>query len=714
MNGRALKVLLIDDDEDDYVVTRDMLAEIEGVVFHLDWVRTYDAARGAVGRADHDVYLLDYRLGERTGLELLRETISDRRRAPMILLTGQGDREVDFEAMRAGAADYLVKGQLDASTLGRAIRYAVGRAETLGALRTSEERYHRLVELSPDAIILHAEGHIIFINSAGVRLLGGESAEQFVSWPVMRFVHRDSLENVRRRIKQITEEKISVPFIEEKFIRLDGTEVEVEVAAVPFTYHDKSAVQVVARDITARKKVEAKLLHDAFHDALTGLPNRALFMEHLKLAVERAKRPPQQLFAVLFLDLDRFKNINDSLGHPIGDKLLIAIAGRLETCLRHFDTVARFGGDEFAILLNGVDDASDAVRVAERLQESLKKPFSLGGHDVFSTASIGIALCSPDYYQPEDVVRDADTAMYRAKALGKARHEVFDVEMHARAVALLQLENDLRRAVERAEFCVFYQPIVRIATGEICGFEALVRWHHPEYGLITPGRFIPVAEETGMIVAIDRWVLRKACAQMKRWQKLFPDLAPLNLSVNLSGKQFTQPDLIDYVQQILAETFFDARQLTLEITESAVIQNIEAVTGMLVQLCDLGIKLSMDDFGTGYSSLSCLHRFPIHTLKIDRSFISQDCARDETEIVRTIIMLTENMNMSAVAEGVETEEQLRHLTELRCEFAQGFYFSHPLPAIKVEHLLARGSDDGRATFAPPTMLRDPALALIGD
>lgn len=689
MNGRPLHVLLIDDDEDDYVVTRDMLSEIDGSVFKLDWVKTYGEALEAIRNNQHEVYLLDYRLGERNGLELLRETLGDRHRPPIILLTGQGDREVDFEAMRAGAADYLVKSQLEPALLGRSVRYAVGRSQALQALRKSEERYHRLVELSPDAIILHAEGLIVFINSAGTKLLGGDKAEQFIGLPVITFVHRDSLQSVKKRITQIVEEQTAVPFIEEKFVRLDGTEVDVEVAAVPFTYHDKRAVQVVARDITERKKVEARLLHDAFHDALTGLPNRALFMEHLQQALERSKRSPKQLFAVLFLDLDRFKNINDSLGHPIGDKLLVSIAGRLETCLRQFDKVARFGGDEFAILLNGVEDASDAVRVAERLQEMLKKPFSLGGHDVFSSASIGIALGNEGYENPEEVIRDADTAMYRAKAQGKARHEVFDTDMHARVVALLKLENDLQRAVEREEFCVYYQPIVKIDAHEIFGFEALVRWQHPDYGIIQPSQFIPVAEETGLIVAIDRWVMKQACLQMQRWHELFPALPSLHLSVNFSGKQFTQPDFIEYVTQILEETSFNPHRLSLEITESAVIQNINAVTDMLMQLREIGVNLSMDDFGTGYSSLSCLHRFPIHSLKIDRSFINDEGRSEEKEIVRTIIMLTKNMNMSAVAEGVESAEQLAYLKRLDCAYAQGYIFSPPLEPAQIEILLSQ-------------------------
>ncbi|HJQ31250.1 MAG TPA: EAL domain-containing protein [Pyrinomonadaceae bacterium] len=673
MDTQPIRVLLVDDDEDDYVMTRDLLAELGRGAFLLDWVSSYEEARAAVVRGEHDVYLLDYRLGERSGLDLLREAGDEGRGAPMILLTGQGGDEVDAEAMRAGAADYLVKGRLEAPLLGRSIRYAVERARASRALRESEERYHRLVELSPDAILVHAGGEIVFVNGAGVRLLGAGAREQIVGRPIREFVRHDRQEGVGRRLCGAAGD---AAFLEEKLVRADGAEVCVEAAAVPFVYRDRPAVQVVARDISRRKQMEEKLLHDAFHDALTGLPNRALFMDHLGLAVERAKRPQKRyLFAVLFLDLDRFKVINDSLGHTMGDRVLVATAARIQKCLRHLDTVARFGGDEFAVLLDGVEDVNDTIRVAQRLQRELTTPINVGGHEVFTSVSIGIALSNTGYERPEDVVRDADTAMYRAKAAGKSRYEIFDTGMHSRAVALLRLETDLRRAVEREEFVVHYQPIVSLSDDSIQGFEALVRWQHPERGLVAPSEFISVAEETGLIIPLGRWVLRESCRQMHRLQAASP-ARPLSLSVNLSGKQFMQPDLVGQVKQILAETGFDPHRLHLEITESSVIENTETVTEMLMQLRALGVRLSMDDFGTGYSSLSYLHRFPIHTLKIDRSFVSG--GDGENEIVRTIIMLARNMGMDIVAEGVETKEQLAYLKQLKCEYGQGFLFSHPL------------------------------------
>jgi diguanylate cyclase (GGDEF)-like protein len=414
----------------------------------------------------------------------------------------------------------------------------------------------------------------------------------------------------------------------------------------------------------------------AFHDTLTNLPNRALLNNHLQLSIDRAKIESSHLFALLFLDLDRFKNINDSLGHVAGDQMLISTARRLEECLRPVDMVARLGGDEFAILLNGVEEHADVIRVAERVQRELTRPLNLNGHEVYTTASMGITLSTNGYEHPENILRDADTAMYHAKEKGKARYEIFDAVMHARAVARLQLENDLRRALERHELAVYYQPIISLADGRISGFEALVRWHHPQRGFVSPADFIPIAEETGLIIELGRWVLEESCRQMHAWHLLYPGEKPLTISVNLSGKQFTQSNLIDQIKQIMNETGLDPRSLKLEITESVVMENAEIASSMLQQLRALGVKLSIDDFGTGYSSLSYLHRFPVNTLKIDRSFISRLGAGDEnTEIVRTILTLANNLSMDVVAEGVETEKHLQLLREMQCQYAQGYLFS---------------------------------------
>ena len=429
--------------------------------------------------------------------------------------------------------------------------------------------------------------------------------------------------------------------------------------------------------------------HAAFHDSLTGLPNRAMFTELLKAEIESSSRSNGHKFAVLFLDLDRFKNVNDSLGHTHGDLLLVAFAERLERTLRPVDTLARFGGDEFAILLSGMNDATDAVRVAQRIQDELSQPFMLDKNSASATASIGIALSSSGYDRADDILRDADIAMYRAKENGKARYELFDQGMHARAVSRLQLESDLRQAIEKKEFAVYYQPIVALPTGRLAGCEALVRWNHPRHGLIQPGDFIPVAEETGLIVPIGQWVLNEACAQVRQWQLDSPTHRALSLSVNLSARQVAQPNLLDRIKEALDNSKLNPHCLKLEITESVVMENAEAAALMFKQLRSLGVQLSIDDFGTGYSSLSYLHRFPLNYLKIDRSFVSRLTTDNDNAIVRTISTLARNLGMEVIAEGIETEEQYQQLKMLGCEYGQGYLFSRPVDNTGVQHLLAQ-------------------------
>ena len=431
--------------------------------------------------------------------------------------------------------------------------------------------------------------------------------------------------------------------------------------------------------------------HAAFHDSLTGLPNRAMFTELLKAEIEYSKRSKEHLFAVLFLDLDRFKNINDSLGHTHGDLLLVAFAERLERTLRPVDTLARFGGDEFAVLLTGIVDTTDAVRVAERIHAELSVPFNLDRNSAFATASIGIALSSSGYDRPEDILRDADIAMYRAKENGKARYEMFDQGMHARAVSRLQLESDLRQAVENNEFTIHYQPIVALKTGRLAGFEALVRWNHPRLGIVSPADFVPVAEETGLIVPIGQWVLEEACKKVREWQVNSPGHRALSLSVNLSARQVAQPDLLERIKGALSESTLQPHHLKLEITESVVMGNAEAAAQMFKQLRSLGVQLSIDDFGTGYSSLSYLHRFPLNYLKIDRSFVMRMTTDNDNAIVKTIATLAQNLGMEVIAEGIETEEQYQRLKELGCEYGQGFLFSRPVDADSASRLLVKDS-----------------------
>ena len=433
----------------------------------------------------------------------------------------------------------------------------------------------------------------------------------------------------------------------------------------------------------------ARLLKMALYDSLTGLPNRALFLERLEQALNRAKADSVYQFAVLFLDCDRFKVVNDSLGHLVGDELLIAVARRLEASLSQKDTLSRLGGDEFAILLTDIQDLNYTTFVADGILESLSSPFQLQGHEVFISASIGIALGNSTVHQPEHLLRDADTAMYRAKALGKGQYHIFAPAMHDAALQLLHLESNLRKAINQQEFIVHYQPIIDLSDGKIAGFEALVRWQHPQYGMISPQSFIPIAEETGLIIPIDRWVLQQACHQLRLWHQEKLTDYPLFISVNLSARQFAQLDLIDQIDQILTETQLNPQCLKLEITESAIMDNVNFAAVILQKLRERSIGLSIDDFGTGYSSLSYMHSFPVSSLKIDRSFVQRlDGNPENLGLIPAIISIAKTMGMSAIAEGIETTQQLNQLKTLGCDFGQGYLFSKPVEAQRATELIA--------------------------
>lgn len=443
-------------------------------------------------------------------------------------------------------------------------------------------------------------------------------------------------------------------------------------------------------DITERKVAEEQLIFDAFHDSLTSLPNRALFMDRLGRLIERVKRHPDYLFAVLFLDLDRFKVINDSLGHIVGDKLLIEISKKLKGCLRVGDTVSRLGGDEFAVLLEDLKTREDAIRIAKKLQKELSSPIKIGEHETFTSVSIGIAIGDSEYDLPENLLRDADTAMYRAKSGGRLKYEVFNKEMHVYAVETLKLETDLRMAIRRHEFKIFYEPIISLKDGNIVGFESLLFWEHPNKGLLSPSNFISFAEEAGLIVQIGDWVMYEACRQMKKWHSKLKETPPISISINVSSKQFMQPDFIEKIAEVLKETQLDPKFLKLEMTESIIMQNIESTTSMLLQLRGLDIQIDIDDFGTGYSSLSYLHSFPINSLKIDRSFIKRMNKDGESmEIVKTILTLAKNLNLKTTAEGIETVEQFEQLKELSCDFGQGYFFTRPLDAEAAENFISK-------------------------
>ena len=441
-------------------------------------------------------------------------------------------------------------------------------------------------------------------------------------------------------------------------------------------------------DLFVKRATQEHLLYSTLHDALTGLPNRSMFTERLRHSMRRSARHPDEMFAVLFLDLDRFKDVNDNLGHFAGDELLRAVARRLEACLRPEDTVARLSGDEFAILLESISETSDAGRVAERIEEALSFPINLGGAEITTSASMGIVTSSMSQEQPEQLLRSADMAMYRAKAAGRARYEMFDRAMHTDALARLQLETDLRRAVEQGEFRLHYQPLISLRSGRITGLEALLRWEHPQRGLVQPSDFIPIAEETGLIVRIGRWVLNEACRQLGAWQQSHPRAEPLSIGVNLSVKQFSQPDLLDQLANALRTSGIPPSCLRLEITEAALIEKGGAAMGLLGQIKQLGPQIYLDDFGTGYSSLIYLHRLPIDAIKIDRDLVStMDSDEKNLRLVRTILTFAQIIGVRAEAEGISSAEQLRELRSLNCEHGQGYLFSAPIPRDAVDEVL---------------------------
>jgi len=455
----------------------------------------------------------------------------------------------------------------------------------------------------------------------------------------------------------------------------------------------RGSYQALQAEIEERKSAESRLVYDAFHDALTDLPNRALFVDRLEHLIGAVGRHPQDRYAVLFIDLDRFKVINDSLGHLVGDHLLVAVGERISDTLRPGDTVARLGGDEFGVLLQGMREPADALQVADRIQEALARSVVVEGHEMFVTASIGIALQSDRYAKPDQVLRDADIAMYQAKLKGKACSEVFDAVMHGSVVDRMQLEADLRRAVERGEdFVLHYHPVVALATGELLGLEALVRWRHATRGLLPAADFVPLAEESGIVVPLGEWAIRKACAQLRLWQDRIPALAAVTMSVNLSGRQFRRPDCVEALRRIVQDAGIDPRLLAIEVTERTIMDDVEASAAKLARLRDMGVKIHVDDFGTGYSSLSYLHRFPISAVKIDRSFVAGLPDQSESEeVIKAIVSIAESLDFDVIAEGVESETQAAKLEGLRCRYGQGHFVSRPLEAGAVEEWLTAGS-----------------------
>jgi diguanylate cyclase (GGDEF)-like protein/PAS domain S-box-containing protein len=557
------------------------------------------------------------------------------------------------------------------------------------ALQASEECLRLVTENMRDLVCLHhPDGHYLYVTPSSKTLLG-YSPEELIGRHPYELFHPDDGDLIGQEAHQLALSGIASP-ITYRIRRKTGEYIWLETLTQPILTQDGQVkhLQTTSRDVSDRVKVEEQLKHDALHDGLTGLPNRNLLMERLDLVLKRARSHPEFKFALLFLDLDNFKVVNDSLGHFIGDKLLLAVVKQLISLIRDNDLAVRLGGDEFVILLEEIDEVEVAVRVAERILETLRSPLKIAEREVFISASIGIVVGKSNYHRAEELLRDADLAMYRAKQSGRGRYAIFDPAMHFQMVKRLHLEHDLRKALKNGEFFLYYQPVFSLETGVIKGFEALIRWQHPQRGLVLPGDFIEIAEETGLIVPIGRWILHTACQQLATWQYQFP-AQPLRISVNLSVKQL-QELLLPQLEEVLTTYNLQGDSLVIEITESMLVQNVEATSDLLNRVKAKGINLSIDDFGTGYSSLSYLHQLPVDTLKIDRSFISPAGLDVRKQVIaKSIIGLSNLLELKAIAEGIETPQQLEWLKKLGCELGQGFLFSPPLPAAQATELLKR-------------------------
>ncbi len=671
--AHGARILLIDDASFARDFLQSLLSEV-GSPHELSWRSDYASGLEALCTGAFDVCLLDYQLGDQSGLELLRAAKAAGCHTPVVLLTGHGSAALDHEAMRAGAADYLVKGDFTAASFDRLVRYLSERARAEAALRQSEQRYALALEGSNDGLWdWELDGDLLHVSTRFKAILGLEpdAAMSSAAEDWLSRAHPDDLTRLR--------EDLAAHLLHAATPHL-ATELRVR--------HEDGAWRHVhvrgkaVRDAAGRGTRMAGSLTDITlargRDPLTGLASRALYLDRLEHAFQRAVRDPSLTFALLFIDLDRFKNVNDSLGHDAGDQLLVAIARRLEACVRVVDTVARLGGDEFVVLLDEAREPDGPTRVAARIIEEFAKPFSVGGRDVFTGASIGIAMSAPHYRTPGELLRDADNAMYRAKEAGRGRFVVFDAAMHERALHVLSVESGLRRALDEDQLEVHYQPVVELGSGRPLGFEALVRWRHPARGLVSPAEFIPVAEDSSLIVLVDLHVLRIAAAQLAVWRERFGELT---ISVNASRRHFSGASYVSDVHQALESAGLPPSALRLEVTESVAMGAAGEVQKQLARLDEMGVRLYVDDFGVGYSSLSMLHTLPFSGIKLDRSFVATlDAEKPSTELVRAMLAMAQALRLDVVAEGIETDGQLAALLELGCPRGQGYRFARPMPA----------------------------------
>jgi diguanylate cyclase (GGDEF)-like protein/PAS domain S-box-containing protein len=677
----VVRVLLVDDDEDDYLITSEMLTGQARVRFEVDWSSHYADALAQIGEQRHDIYLIDYRLGERNGLELVREGFGDHPFAPVIMLTGHATYEIDLEATALGITDFLVKQELDPAALERSIRYAISHQKA--------ERYALAARAANDGIWdWDLETDRIYLSSRWHAILGLPEEPRHdgpATW--FDLVAPEDLPRLRSAIKGHLDGHQPHLECEHRMRHADGTWRWVVTRGLAIRGVEGRPTRMAGSlsDMTDRRVAEQRLEHDALHDTLTGLPNRTLFTDRVEQLLQRASREPAVGCGVLFLDLDGFKAVNDNFSHGAGDHLLIALAERIVATVRPGDTVARLGGDEFTVLLDGLEDPLEATFIAERVLRALDEPFEIDGNELFITASIGIALSATAVGSAE-LIRRADIAMYDAKRRGRARCAVFDERMHRRVTDRLAMRRELRHAVEQSLLRVHYQPIIELATGRIVAFEALARW--PEaWPSVSPTDFIAIAEETGVIGALGYHVMSTALGELARWRHADLVSDELSISVNLSGRQLDDPALPDQIRTAIENAGVPARALKLEITE-ATLMELERSQHLLAELCTMGVGLQLDDFGTGYSSLRSLYRFPIDVIKLDHSFVTTMCEHEGSDVIaRSAVVLAHTLGVPVIAEGIERPEQLRALRLLGCEYGQGELISGAIPESAARELL---------------------------
>jgi diguanylate cyclase (GGDEF)-like protein/PAS domain S-box-containing protein len=686
-------LLLIEDNRGDARLLREMFRE-HGTATAVTHVETMGDAEILLAGQAVDIILLDLGLPDAQGVDAVRRAHAAAPHVPLVVWTGMDDESLAIRTLKEGAQDYLIKGQIEIRGILRSLRYAVERKTMEDALFGEKERAEVTLHCIDDAVACtDTRGNVSFLNISAERMMGW-SLQECLGRPMreaLRIMDATSREIILDPLGKEVGNRAAVQLVSNRIlVRRDGFEIHIEGSIAPI--HDREGIPTgavtVFRDVGATREMTLQMVHAAEHDFLTGLPNRLLLNDRVSQAIALTARRRNK-GAVLFLDLDGFKHINDSLGHAIGDKLLQSVARRLVACVRGTDTVSRQGGDEFVVLLPELELAEEAAITAKRMLKAVAEPHSIGHHDLHVTTSIGISVYPDDGLDAETLIKSADMAMYQAKENGCQSYQFFKPAMNVRAVERQSIEESLRRAMERQELSLVYQPKVSLATGDITGAEALLRWTHPVRGAVAPAQFIPVAEDCGLLVPIGRWVLRAACAQARGWQDAGLPLA--SIAVNISAMQFRDAGFLEDIFTILDETGLDPGCLELELTESVLMRHADAAASILAALRARGVQLAVDDFGTGYSSLSYLRKFPLNSLKIDQSFVRQiDDPTGETAIVAAVISMGRSLNLRVVAEGVEKREELAFLKAHHCDEAQGYYFSPPVPSLQFARLLAAG------------------------